>query len=67
MVYTRRLFIGENMGYYLPDGCREDDQNAPWNEKEPDMENCEECDGDGYVGEDVCESCDGLGQVEVEE
>lgn len=36
-----------------PEGS-ENDPNAPWNAKEPETIECDECDGAGFV---ECESC----------
>ena len=60
----------------------ENDPNAPWNQKDSVMVDCDECDGTGLLehdcGEDVCccsnpepnvdcPHCEGEGQIESDE
>ena len=52
-----------------PDGAA-NDPNAPWNQKDPVMIDCPECEGSGEIidddGNHDCTCCNGDGEIEVE-
>jgi len=49
------------------------DPDAPWNQVEPEYEECDACGGHGSVADDgddqywTCEECDGAGEVVIVE
>lgn len=53
-----------------PDGAA-NDPSAPWNQKEPVMEECCDCIGIGKIIDDpepiTCPRCKGTGETEVED
>ena len=59
------------MSWYPP-GAKYDPK-APYNQKDPDVIECEECDGKGIVADSdemcevPCEECDGNGTIEFED
>lgn len=52
-----------------PDGAA-NDPNAPWNQKDPVMVECEDCGGGGKIPDNpepsVCLTCEGTGEVETD-
>ncbi|MDC7224227.1 MAG: hypothetical protein PQJ60_10840 [Spirochaetales bacterium] len=49
------------MAYNLPDGCHDDDKEAPWNQEEEESKVCEICGGSVYYNryfkQDECSAC----------
>jgi hypothetical protein len=64
--------MGRNIfGWDYPPGA-EGDPNAPWNQRPDETQDCEDCDGKGYIfdielNENVeCKFCRGLGYIEID-
>ncbi len=70
------------MGHHYPDNVDPNDPQAPWNAKDPVMEDCENCFGTGFDGHDCgedtcccanptdnleCDMCQGTGSVEADD
>jgi DnaJ-class molecular chaperone len=52
------------------------DPSAPYNQKDPEMQKCDECNGDGKFNdkdsdgnwvEYQCDHCEGTGEIEIDE
>jgi len=55
-------------GWNYPAGA-EHDPNAPWNQVEPDVEECPECEGSGTIWDDqelTCDTCEGTGEIVID-
>lgn len=69
MQETAKCTKGMEMNNY-PDGAA-NDPSAPWNQKDPKIVVCEECNGSGEIinddGNFDCDECKGEGQIESDE